>query len=41
MTVVHFLPAKKPVPPALVQAIFADTARGAKVVLVRSKVIHG
>lgn len=36
-TVVHFLPAKNPVPRALVQAIFCDAARGARVVLTRSE----
>lgn len=36
-TVIHFLPAKKPVPRVLAAAILADTARGAQVVLKRSQ----
>ena len=34
-TVVHFLPANRPVPRALVAALMADAGRGARVVLVR------
>lgn len=35
-TIVHFLPAKKPVPASFLQAILADGAR-ATVVITRSK----
>lgn len=34
-TVIHFLPAKRPIPATLIPAIFSDMARGAKIVIVR------
>lgn len=39
-SVTHFLPAKRPVPRALVAAILRETQSGAQVQLVRAKVIH-
>lgn len=38
--VTHFLPAKRPIPRALVAAILRDAQSGAQVQLVRAKVIN-
>jgi hypothetical protein len=38
--VTHFLPAKRPIPRALVGAILRAAQTGAQVQVVRSKVIH-